>query len=118
TANSLAVTSTLFLGNTAQKGAGLYHNNGTARLVNDLFAANHASLHGDALFLASPGAVSLVFTTIASPTVGGGSAIYVNAGTVGVTDTLIASYTVGIEIAGGNVREDDNLFSGLGASIS
>jgi hypothetical protein len=115
----LAVTNTLFLGNTAQQGAGLYHFSGSGRLVNDLFAANSAlSGHGDALLLASPGAVSLLFTTIASPTVGGGSAVYVTSGTVGVTDTLIASCSVGIENAGGNVREDYNLFSGLGTSVS
>lgn len=116
--NNLGVTNTLFVANIAQQGAGLYQGGGSGRLVNDLFAANQASLHGDAVFLASPGAVSLLFTTIASPTVGGGSAVYVTTGTVGITDTLIASYTVGLETAGGNVREAYNLFSGVGSPYS
>jgi hypothetical protein len=117
--NSLTATNTLFLANKAQQGAGLAHFGGSGRLVNDLFAANHAlSGQGEALLLNSPGAVTVLFTTIAQPTAGGGSAVYVTSGTVGITDTLIASYTIGIELAGGSLREDYNLFSGVAAPLS
>jgi hypothetical protein len=116
--NDLGVTDTLFISNTAQQGAGLFLGGGGGRLVNDLFAANHAGLRGDALDLASPGAVTLLFNTIASPTVGSGAAIYVTTGTVALTDTLLASDTIGIDNAGGSVSEDFTLFSGVSTHLS
>src|SRR5579859_2900420 len=115
---TLAVTGTLFLGNTAQQGAGLYQNSGNGRLVNDLFAANQAGDFGDALVLASPGAVSLLHTTVASPTLGSGAAIVVVSGTVGVTDTIITSFTTGISLTGGSAFEDYNLFFGVPITVA
>ena len=54
--------------------------------------------------------VVILHTTIASPTVGAGAAIYVNAGTVNITNTIVASYTIGISSTGGTVTSDYNLF--------
>jgi hypothetical protein len=41
-------------------------------------------------------------------TVGAGAAIYVSAGVVNITNTIVASYTVGIENGGGTVAADYN----------
>jgi uncharacterized repeat protein (TIGR01451 family) len=107
---ALTVTNSLFLGNSAQQGAGLFEGGGDALLINDLFAANQASGQGDALYLSWIGAVSLLHTTIASPTLGSNSAVFVADGALGITDTIIASYTTGISQTGGSVFQDYNLF--------
>jgi len=109
--STLALTGTQFLSNTATHGGGLYHAySDDGRLVNTLFVGNAASGNGSALYLGSPGQVTLVHTTIASPTVGAGTAIYVRQGTVNITNTLVASYTTSIQRAGGTVNSDYNLF--------
>ena len=54
--------------------------------------------------------MQILHTTIASPTPANGPAIYVGSGLVGITDTVIASYTVGISNDGGIVYQDYNLF--------
>ncbi len=63
-----------------------------------------------ALYLNSQGNVQIVHTTIAGPAVTNGSAIQVVTATVGITDAIIASHTVGISVTGGAVYEDYNLF--------
>jgi predicted outer membrane repeat protein len=114
TANStLALTDTVLTGNTAtQGGGGLYHQfAGDGRIVNTIFARNAAtSLVGEALYLASPGVVQILYSTIASPTLSSGSAIYVTNGTVGITDTIVSRYSAGISQIAGLVFEDYNLF--------
>ncbi|MBN1317229.1 MAG: right-handed parallel beta-helix repeat-containing protein, partial [Anaerolineales bacterium] len=62
--------------------------------------------------------VQLVHNTIASPTVSTGAAVYVLSGTLEITNTIIASFTTGIENVDGVVHEDYNLFYGTGDSIS
>ena len=84
---------------------------------NNLFAANTASEDGHALYIGSPAGASLIFTTIAGPAPAG-AAVYVANGSVLITDTLIASHTVGIEADGGAVLEDYNLFAGVAAPYS
>jgi hypothetical protein len=101
----------VFQNNHASYGGGLYqHASGDGRLVNTLFVGNAASDNGSALYLGSPGQVTLVHTTIASRTVGAGAAIYVYSGTVNITNTLVASYTTSIQQTGGTVNLDYNLF--------
>jgi len=112
----LAVTNTTFLNNQAQEGGGLFGVKG--RLVNSLFAGNLATDHGDALYLSATGGVTLLHTTIASATVGSGAAVYIDAGTVGLTNTLIANYKLGLEQAGGTVWQDYALFSGVTTAVS
>jgi hypothetical protein len=109
---NLAVTATAFLGNSARAyGGGLAHQSGDGGVVNALFARNSAGTSGAALYLASDGAVNILHTTIASPTVGAGAAIDIVTGTVQIIDTIVASYTTGIRrIGSGSVYEDYNLF--------
>jgi predicted outer membrane repeat protein len=79
-------------------------------VVNALFARNSARTHGSALYLGSTGLVQILHATLASPTLSSGAAIYVYTGTVGITNTIVASYTTGIQQMGGAVYEDYNLF--------
>ena len=109
---TLALTGTQFSSNTAVEGGGIYQGgSGAGRLVNALFARNAASGNGSAIYLGSSGVVEILHTTIASPTVGAGAAIYVNFDPVNITNTIIAGYTTGIQQAGSStVYQDYNLF--------
>jgi uncharacterized repeat protein (TIGR01451 family) len=92
-------------------GGGLYVEGG-ADVVNSVLAANGAHW-GSGLYLkGSLGQQTLRHLTIASPTVGSGSAVFVAGGTVSITNTIIASYTIGISQTGGVASEDYNLFFG------
>ncbi|MEP7359741.1 MAG: hypothetical protein ABI847_20990, partial [Anaerolineales bacterium] len=115
-AASLDVSRAAFLGNSARGyGGAISHHAGAGSVVNSLFARNSALSGGAALHLASDGAVNIQHTTIASPTLGAGSAIEVITGTVQIFDTLVASYSVGLRhlSAAGSVFEDYNLFYGV-----
>jgi hypothetical protein len=113
---TLALTGTQFLHNIAQgNGGGLAHLSNSGRLVNALFAGNSAAGAGAALYLSSPLGATILHATIAGATAGGGaSAIAVMTGTVGITNSIIASYTVGISVTDGTARESHNLFFGNG----
>src|SRR5206468_3855735 len=69
---ALALTGTQFIANTASAGSALYHAADNARIVNALFARNSSQV----IQLASPGSVQILHTTIASPTLSSGTAIY------------------------------------------
>jgi len=120
---TLALTGTQFFGNTATGDGGAFYlgNGAGSRLVNALFARNAAGGDGAAMYLLAAvgggGSADIVHATVTSPTVGTGQAIYVghSAATVNVTNTIVASYTTGIQRAGGTVNtvnEDYNLFFG------
>lgn len=116
-ARGLSLTGTQFISNSAVgNGGGLAHHpfsgDPAGRLVNALFASNSALSDGTDLYLDSPGNVVVLHSTIANPTFGSGAGIYVSAGTVGITNTIVTSHSIGIQRAGGLVYEDYNLFSG------
>jgi predicted outer membrane repeat protein len=117
-ANALALTGTQFINNAAgTDGGGLYLYTETTnpkQVVNALFARNQAAGNGAAIYaLAAP--FSLIHSTIVSPTAptGATQAVYVVTGTVFLTNTLIASHTVGIEQAASTVTEWNTLYSGV-----
>jgi uncharacterized repeat protein (TIGR01451 family) len=115
------VNNTMFTNNTATNGGGAYFtmiNPSTKQLVNVLLARNTATGSGGGIYVANATLLRLVHTTIASPTVGAGAAIYVAAGTVNLANTLIASYTTGIQRAGGTVSEDYGLFEAVATPYS
>jgi PKD repeat protein len=109
---SFTATESVFINNTANSGGAVYHLNGTGQVTNTLFARNRAGNAGNGLYLTSAGAVTILNSTIASPTQTSGNAIYIGNGTVNITNTIIASHTVGIDRQGGTARENYNLFFG------
>jgi len=115
---SIVLSGTHFVRNRATRGGGLLHTLFDGRIVNGLFAGNVASSTlGAAMLLESPGSVNVIHATIADPVVAGGSAIEVLTGTVSITNTVIASHTVGISNTNGMVTQDYNLFFGNGSNI-
>jgi hypothetical protein len=119
-ANSLAVNTTRFLSNTAVSGGGLSYLGNNGRLVNSLLARNTivSGGSGAGILVNATGIITIVHTTIASPTSASGAAIRVDNGIVGITNTLIASHTIGIERSGGAVSQNYNLFFGVSTPVS
>jgi predicted outer membrane repeat protein len=117
-ANALALTGTQFVNNAAgTDGGGLYlltETTNPKQVVNALFARNRAAGNGAAIY-AHAAPFSLIHSTIVSPTAptGAAQAVYVLTSTVYLTNTLIASHTVGIEQAASTVTEWNTLYSGV-----
>ncbi len=112
----------LFHGNDAtSRGGGIYLVAMTARRIsNTLFSRNTASILGAAIYVINAGPLVLVHSTIvaSSAQTGAPQAIYVNSGAIYVTNTLIASHTLGIHVAGGAVSSLNTLFAGVTTSFS
>ena len=110
----LTTTGAIFIDNAALNGGGLHHNNGRARIINNLFARNRAGNAGAALYFNSGalGQAGIIYTTIASPTLNAREGIYLAAGTAHLTNTIIANHETGLRNAGGTASEDYNLFFG------
>ncbi len=110
----LSLSGAEFRGNLAGVGGGLNHSGASANITNTLFAGNTASSgHGAALSLLSASSGTLVHNTVASATLGSGSAIYVLNNSVHLTNTLVAGYAVGLERGSGTLTENYTLFSGV-----
>ncbi|MBK8836546.1 MAG: hypothetical protein IPO29_17470, partial [Anaerolineae bacterium] len=110
----VAVTATQFVDNRASVSGGGFPPSFprvNIRFVNSLFARNEAHLGAAAAFAEAANA-GIDHVTIASPTLAAGSAIFVVSGTLNLTNTIIASHTIGISRAGGTVNENFNLFFG------
>lgn len=120
TFNGARLSGAVFVGNGASGNAGgLRVANGSLHIVNSLFAGNEAGADGEAIVFEAPGGTAhILHTTIASPTQAGGAAVHVTNGTVGITNTIIASHTVGISRTGGTVNENYSLFFGNGANTA
>jgi hypothetical protein len=111
--NRATLTGATFTSNKANTaGGGVYFAAAYAKsLVNGLFAANATWGNGAAVYVADAYPLDLIHTTIVSSTLAGNPAVYVAAGTVNITNTLIASHTLSIQQAGGAVVTSDyNLF--------
>jgi hypothetical protein len=78
-------------------------------LINNVLARNSDS----GVYVNGNAPITVVHNTIVSPTVGGGVGIHVLTGTTIITNTIIASYTIGISNTGGLVGEDYTLFAGV-----
>ncbi len=111
----LIISDSQILNNLAPRGGGVRIDSrldSNSRIVNTVLAGNSSSIDGDAVAITQIGLSSLDLThsTIASSTLSSRSAIAVYSGTVGITDTVIASHTIAISNTGGLVTEDYNLF--------
>ena len=110
----LYITDSRFQGNRAQQNYGAIQSEGPTTIVNSLLAGNHVgSGSGAAVYVDAAGNTStLLHTTIASATPGSDSSIEVAAGTLDITNSIIANYATGIKTSSGTVNEDYNLFAG------
>jgi hypothetical protein len=110
--SAATLTATQFIDNEAHDGGGIYHATGVLRVTNALFARNRAPAFGTGadLVLASAGSVQILHTTMADTGLTAREGLYVVAGTVGITDTIVVSHAIGIRQTGGVVYADHNLF--------
>jgi len=109
------VTGTTFSGNTSDiyGGGAFFAGEEAKQVVNVLFARNRAGTNGAAVYVTDASPLRLIHTTIVSPTepTEATEAVYVWRGTVYLTNTIIASHTIGINNESGIVVENYNLFS-------
>ncbi len=108
---TLVVTNSRFIHNVAATYGGAVVANGDAQVSNSLFAGNQSGSGTGAALYVNGGTVALQHTTIASATLGNGSAIEVVAGTLDAANNIIAHYDTGISNSD-TVNEDYNLFAG------
>ena len=116
-AGGAQVNTSTFIGNRAPQGGGailgLYDSN-LYRMQNVLFADNGAnSGDGAAIYYLASSHLNLTHATIASVTPISGSAIYINNAQANISDTLIASHTLGVNNALGAINAHYTLFSGV-----
>jgi PKD repeat protein len=110
---ALTLSQVTLINNTAAGGGGVYHTgSGAGYLVNVLAARNTATTGGAGLAFNSSGKVIVLHTTLAAPNLNSQPAIEVSAGSVHITNTILASHTVGLRQTGGSVSQDYNLFFG------
>lgn len=108
--STVTITGTTFINNsTAYQGGVIDFYGGGGRLINTLFARNSAAI-GAAISFESPGNTAVLHSSFANPTATGEPAIAVFQGALFLTNTIIASHTIGISNTGGVVYEDYNLF--------
>ena len=115
---SLGITGTQFLANSAGnnpspgQGGAIFvggDHGASVRVVNVLLGRNWAA-SGAAIELLGNKSTTILHTTIVGSAPLLGQAIAVTSGVLGITDTIIASYSVGISQTAALIREDYNLF--------
>jgi predicted outer membrane repeat protein len=108
--NPITVTRTHFIGNAAIGNAlGLFVDGGPARIVNSVFRGTGAGV--ETIFITATNTSSqILFSTFTSISGTNTIGIYVRKGTVGITNTIVSSFTYGIYSNGGSTYENYNLF--------
>jgi hypothetical protein len=109
-----AITGTMFISNSAGlSGGGASFDGWGARIVDAVFAHNTAASGASIELEQIVGEPSeFLHVTIADSSPNPGAAIAVFSGTLGITNSIIASHAIGISNTGGTVYQDYNLFSG------
>lgn len=118
--DSINISDSYFIGNSAaHNGGAICHFDrtpnwpaGNGYIANTVFARNKAVNEGAALYLDSASSDVILHSAIGDTELNPKSAIVVLTGTVGITDTIIASHTVAISQTEGTVYQDYNLFFG------
>ena len=116
----VVITGVRFISNSASSdGGGMYlSGDSDSRVVNSVFARNTANT-GAGLALDSRGQTTLLYLTLAYEAPAQVAAIQVNNGSVGMTDTIISTFTTGLAAtAGTTVVEDYNLFYDTSISLT
>jgi predicted outer membrane repeat protein len=112
---ALTVLNTRFIRNrtTINSTALLHSGTSNGRIVNSLFADNRTPSSGAVIRLDAAGVVEVLHNTIAAPDPLSGRGIEISGGAVGVTNTIVASYTTGLIQTGGAAYENYNLLFNL-----
>jgi predicted outer membrane repeat protein len=113
----LTVKQSVFVGNRGGRGGAIFHGALNGLLENSLLAENTATNAGDQLFLNSTYPVTLNYVTAVGTTGGMGTGIHVTNTPLLISNTIIASHTLGLNILNGSVTQDYNLFFGNGTDI-
>lgn len=102
-----------------QHGGGLYLS-GSSTVENSFLGRNLAGINGESIYYSGISeTLTAIHNTIASPVAVSGSAIYVNLGTVFITNTIFTNHSSGIAQTGSSVvSEDYNLFHSLGLTTT
>jgi hypothetical protein len=103
-----------FKDNHARNGGGGLHLRGSglnAYLSNNIFGRNSADSFGAGVYVNS-GTVDMLHLTIADVTSNAQEGVYVDGGTVRITNTIIVSHNIGLNRTGGTVAEGYNLYFG------
>jgi autotransporter-associated beta strand protein len=122
--NGARMTGLNFFDNTAATGGALFFAGITTtpiEVINSRFGRNHATTNqGDVIYLSSeyPAQVDLLHNTLVNSVPTGGSALYLNMGSLNLTNTIVASHTIAIQNSGGTVAEDYNLFYANDTNLS
>lgn len=114
--NNLTLSVVQFVDNASVgAGGGVAHVNtsGDLRVENALFADNTANALGVGLWAASTGDAVVLHSTFANAVSTSGAAVGVAGGTLGLTNTIVANYSVGFNLAVGVMYEDYTLFNGV-----
>ncbi|MCL4264488.1 MAG: hypothetical protein KJ069_14790 [Anaerolineae bacterium] len=115
--DNLVISSTLFLGNSAQSGAGVAHFNGDVSIANTLFAGNTASASGAAVYLQGNGTATIKHVTIASSELVATTAITTTKDNVLIQNSIITNHAIGLDVNTGFVVLNHTLFHGNGLDI-
>ncbi|OGO12135.1 MAG: hypothetical protein A2Y53_02100 [Chloroflexi bacterium RBG_16_47_49] len=101
----------LMLENQAETGGGIFLDGGSGSILNSLFSRNKAnSMLGMALAGSPDETLTIQYTTIASPTLASGSAVYGISGTFDLANSVISSHAVGLQQNTGTMYADHILF--------
>jgi parallel beta-helix repeat protein len=103
---TVTFTANTVVSNTANQGGGLHMAPNTGTLINNVLADNRANDAGGGLF-ARGSTLRLLHTTIARNSSSDGSGVYIRDdsgvySSVGLTNTILVSHSVGISVTGGN----------------
>lgn len=120
---NLDISRTTFINNQAQLGGGIAISgtlNGSTigQVVNSVLSQNQAAGNGGAIYHNNCGVTTcrpleLIHTTISSPGLQPGQAVYAVTGTLRITNSIINNYTTGIENINANVSSGYNVYFGL-----
>lgn len=113
----LTVKQSVFVGNHGGRGGAIFHNALNGLLENSLFAENTATNAGDQLFLNSTWMVTLNYVTAVGSAAGMGTGIHITNSDVVLTNTIVASQTIGLNNLNGSVDQDYLLFFGNGTNV-
>lgn len=115
----IVITGVRFISNTSGfEGGGVYLGGvDEARVVNSLFARNSA-VSGAAIASTTSGRVTVLHSTIGDVALNPAEAIYVTNLSMSITDTIVTSHSIGINVADGSITGDYNLFYNTPISIA